>query len=227
MRTVGTGFQFRMGLCCDEPGMFRNLYHLYDPSVRGEAGELHAMTGEILPVVVVDFVAVPVPLFYFFTLIKSVCLGSFIQDTGICAEAESSSNIFHTYLVRHDMDDRMGGIGIQFSTVGIVETDNIPRKFNDSKLHAKAETKERNLMGSCIADGGNLPVDPAAAKSSPNSSSALSSVTVSESIHLMLTVARAKMPPCLKASTTLMYASWSWIYLPTRATVTSVLGLFR
>ena len=82
MRTVGTGFQFRMGLCCDEPGMFRNLYHLYDPSVRGEAGELHAMTGEILPVVVVDFIAVPVPLFYFFTLIKSVCLGSFIQDTG-------------------------------------------------------------------------------------------------------------------------------------------------
>ena len=34
MRTVRTGFQFRMSLCCDEPRMFRDLDHFYDPFIR-------------------------------------------------------------------------------------------------------------------------------------------------------------------------------------------------
>ena len=38
---------------------------------------------------------------------------------------------------------------------------------------------------------------------SPSNSSTLSAVTVSESIHLIFTVARLKIPPCFKASTTL------------------------
>ena len=62
MRTVWPRFKFRMGLCGDEPGMLRKLDHLDDPSIRGNAGQLHAVFGQGLAVVVVDLIPVAVAL---------------------------------------------------------------------------------------------------------------------------------------------------------------------
>ena len=60
---------------------------------------------------------------------------------------------------------------------------------------------------------------------SPSTSATLSSFSSSESTHLIFTVACWKIPPCFKASTTEIYASCSWIYLPTSAISTSLFGL--
>ena len=64
-------------------------------------------------------------------------------------------------------------------------------------------------------------------ETSDKSSATFSAVTVSESIHLISTSAELYTPPCFKASTTLIYASWSWMYLPTNATLTFLVGFFH
>ena len=51
------------------------------------------------------------------------------------------------------------------------------------------------------------------------SSSAFSSFKSSDGIHLIVTLLLCASPPCLRASTTLIYASCREVYLPTRATV--------
>lgn len=66
MWPVWSGFQFGMCLGSNEPGVFRYLYHLNDSSVRGQAGEHHAMLCKSVTVVVIYFIAVPVAFFDFF-----------------------------------------------------------------------------------------------------------------------------------------------------------------
>ena len=70
------------------------------------------------------------------------------------------------------MNHRMCGGWIKFFTVCIGKADHISCKFYDRKLHAKAETKEWNLMGSCILDGIDLTVDAAASETAWNQDTA-------------------------------------------------------
>ncbi len=59
----------------------------------------------------------------------------------------------------------MGCIRIQFHTVGIIVADDIAGKFHNRKLHSKTETKERDLVGTCITDCRDLAFDTAVTKS--------------------------------------------------------------
>lgn len=110
----------------------------------------------------------------------------------------------------------MCGLGVQLYAVGVVVADDIACKFHNSKLHTETQAQEGNLVGSWpLADCFDFAVNAAVAESARDEdaayiaqiSSTLSAVTVSESTHLILTVAWLKIPPCLRASTTLIYAS--------------------
>ena len=83
MGTVGPGFELRMGLGGNEPGMARKLYHLHNPSVGGQAGEHHAAFGKHGAVVVIDFVAVSVALIDCGFAVQAISFGGLVQDTGI------------------------------------------------------------------------------------------------------------------------------------------------
>lgn len=62
MGPVGAGFELGVGLGADEPGVIDKLNHLHDAVVGRKAGELHAVVGQSLPIVVVHLIAVPVAL---------------------------------------------------------------------------------------------------------------------------------------------------------------------
>ena len=79
MRAVWPGFKFRVGLCGDEPGMIRNLNHLDDPSVRGDAGQLHTVFRQGLAVIVVDLIAVAVTFVDRFLSVFCPIYGSLLQ----------------------------------------------------------------------------------------------------------------------------------------------------
>lgn len=70
------------------------------------------------------------------------------------------------------MDDRMGCIRVQFHTVGIFVADDITGKFHNGKLHSETETKERDIVGTCITDCFDLPLYTAVAKSARNKNTA-------------------------------------------------------
>ena len=54
--------------------------------------------------------------------------------------------------------------GIEFFRVGIVKASHVARKFNNRALHAKADTKEGNVVFTRIANGGNLAFHATVAK---------------------------------------------------------------
>ena len=108
MRPVGPGFQFRMGLGRDKEGMLRQLAHLHDASVRGQSRQLHALFRKHCAVIVVDFLAVPVPLMDRLLSVQRIGFGRLVQYAGIRTEAQRPADIFHTVLIRHQGDNRMG-----------------------------------------------------------------------------------------------------------------------
>lgn len=61
MGAVWTAFEFRMCLGGDKPWVLRQFHHFHDASVRGETGELHAVPCQVVPVIIIYFVAVTVP----------------------------------------------------------------------------------------------------------------------------------------------------------------------
>ena len=74
MGPVGAGFQFRMCLGGDKEGVVFQLDHLYDASVRGEAGQSHAAVSEDLAVIIIDFIAVAVAFIDSFGLVQLISL---------------------------------------------------------------------------------------------------------------------------------------------------------
>ena len=62
MWAVRSGFQLRMSLGCDEERMILQLDHLHDTSIRGQAGEGHAMLGQDRTIIIVDLIAMTMTL---------------------------------------------------------------------------------------------------------------------------------------------------------------------
>ena len=81
MWAVRSGFQFRMSLGCDEERMILQLDHLHDTSIRGQAGEGHAMLGQDCTIIVVDLIPMAVTFMDQFLAIQFVSFGSLIQHT--------------------------------------------------------------------------------------------------------------------------------------------------
>ena len=127
---------------------------------------------EIVAVVVIDLIAVAVSLMDRLSAVQGISSALLIQDTGIGTESQGAADILHTVLIWHQKDHRMGGGGIQLRTVGVVPPDHIPGKFHDGKLHAKAETKEWDIVLAGIADGKDFAVDAPVAESSGNEDTA-------------------------------------------------------
>jgi len=59
-------------------------------------------------------------------------------------------------LIGHDVDDGMGGSGIDFGRVGCFKPGNVSGKFYRSQLHAKAKTKIGDFMLTGVLGGQNF-----------------------------------------------------------------------
>ena len=153
-----------MGLGGDEPGVFRDLHHFHDPSVRGQPAERHAAGFQVFPVIIVYFIAVTVAFADLCGVVEFFGQGSLFQDAGICAQPEGPADVFHPDLVFHDVDDRVGGVVPEFHAVGVVPADHIPGEFHDGQLHAQADPEERDAAGAGVPDGGDHALDAAASE---------------------------------------------------------------
>ena len=147
MWTVRPGFELRMCLCRNEPRMGRDLDHLDDAAVRRESAQRHPVFLQDVAVIVVYFIAVAVAFADLSCAVQFLGEGAFFEHARICAEAERASNVFHTDLIRHDVDDRMGGIRFQLHAVRVIITDYISGELYDGELHARH--RPRNGIRGC------------------------------------------------------------------------------
>ena len=120
------------------------------------------------PVVVVYLIAVPVALVDGLLSVEGAGPGGLVQHTGVGAQPQGAAYVLHSVLLRHQMDHRMGGGGIQLRAVGVGPADHIPGKFHDGKLHAKAQAEKWNPIFPGILDGANLAVNSPASEAAGN-----------------------------------------------------------
>ena len=85
-------------------------------------------------VVVVDLVAVAMAFLNLFRTVKRVSFGILVQHAGAGAKTQGTANVFYTILVRHQGDDRIGGVGIEFDAVGIFQVRHVTGILHDGKL---------------------------------------------------------------------------------------------
>ncbi len=96
------------------------------------------MFGQDRAVIIIDLVTMTMTLFDLFTFVQCICFRMFIQYTGTGTKPQSSADILHSVLIRHQGDDRIRRIGIQFHTVCIFQICHMTRIFHNGELHAKA-----------------------------------------------------------------------------------------
>lgn len=82
MRTVRSGFEFRMCLCRDEEWMIFQFDHFYNAAVRRFSGEYHAVLLKGFAVHVVDLVSVSVSLFNMVSAVEFAGLGARSEYAG-------------------------------------------------------------------------------------------------------------------------------------------------
>ena len=92
--------------------MIRDLDHFHDPSIGGQSGEHHAVFGQCFSEIVVYFVAVTVPFRDLGGAVKTAGFGIRIQYSGVRAKTKRSADVFNSFLIRHQINYRMGGSGI-------------------------------------------------------------------------------------------------------------------
>lgn len=108
MAFIRTGFEFRVGLGCDEPRMGIQFDHFNNSAVRGNTAEAHTVFDQFLAIVVINFIAVTMALFNFTGAVELVGFGIRVENTFVSAESQSAAQISDSVLIRHNMDKRMG-----------------------------------------------------------------------------------------------------------------------
>ncbi len=151
-------------------GVVLDFYHFHELSVGRCAGDFQAGLFEFLAefAVVVEFVAVAVTLANLFALVEFCGVGILHELARVSAQAHGAALFSDVLLFVHQVDDRVGGILVEFRGVGVLPAEYIAGEFNHAALHAKADTEQRNLVFAGILDGHTLAVHAAAAETSRN-----------------------------------------------------------
>ena len=87
MRFHRPGFEFRMELTSQKPGMTADFDDLHQFSVRRSSADDHSGFLQALQLVVVEFIAVAVPFGYFVFLIGLVGKSMVFNAAGVCAQS--------------------------------------------------------------------------------------------------------------------------------------------
>ena len=146
MAFVWPGFEFRVGLGCDEPRMGIQLDHFHDAAIRRYAAEAHAVFNQFLAIVIVDLVTMTVTFINFTGAVELISFGIRVKNTFVSAKSQSTAQICNSVLVRHNVNEWMCRCRIQLGAVGIRISENMAGEFHNGHLHAKAETEERNII---------------------------------------------------------------------------------
>ncbi|SCH06300.1 Uncharacterised protein [uncultured Clostridium sp.] len=153
-----------MGLRRQEERVIFQLDHFHNPSIRRNTGKRHPRLTQHLTVIIVDLIPMAMTLMNGLLAVQLVSLCILIQNTRIRTKPQGTADILDSILIRHQMNHRMRGIGIQLHTVGVLISDDMAGKLHNGHLHTQAQPQERNIIFTGIADGADLTLDTAIAE---------------------------------------------------------------
>ena len=121
------------------------------------AHTLHARRLVCLLILVVELVAVPVPLFD--QRLLAVCLvhpAAFRELAVVGPQPHRAAHVRHRLLLLHQVDDGVLGVCRHLAAVGILVAQHIPCKLNDHHLHAQADAEGWDVVCASIFGSNDL-----------------------------------------------------------------------
>ena len=85
-----------------------------------------------------------------------------------CAQPHACAFVTDATLLFQQRDHGLWGIFVELSAICVFDSTDVPREFNSCHLHAKAETKIRNLLLARVTGGIDFSFSSASAKSARN-----------------------------------------------------------
>lgn len=166
---MGSGrlrFELWMILYGDKPRVVWQFDRLDQRVVWALPCEPHAVGGKLLPVDVVELVAVPMT---FGNLGRSIALGGDaigIQHRWLGAKPHRATFLGDRFLLIQQADHGMLGIFVKFCRMCPTKAADVAGKFDDRTLHSETDSKKRHAALSGVADRLDLAFDPSFPESS-------------------------------------------------------------
>ena len=164
MGLVGPAFQLRVELHCHKPRVVGQLHNLHQPPVRGQTGKSQPRRLQGLAVGIIELIAVAVTLVDPPAAISRLGPAPLRQHAGPAAQTHGAALFRHIHLILHQVNDRIGGPGIQLAGVGPGKARSMAGKLHHRHLHPQADAQEGHLLLPGIADGADLALHSPAAK---------------------------------------------------------------
>ena len=149
-----------MELDAHEPGVVFPLHDLHQAAVGGQSGQGQAAGLQLRPELVVELIAVAVPLGNVQGAVGFIGKGVLPGDpAGAGAQAHGAPLGGDPHLVGHEGDDRvLGGLG-ELPGVGVLHGAQVAGGLDDRHLHPQADAEEGNLVLPGVPHGGNHPLN--------------------------------------------------------------------
>src|SRR4030042_3315824 len=158
-----------MKLASQKPGMAFQFGNLNKLLIRGDATEDQPLFPQNIHIGIIKFITMPVSLENQLFIIGLHGNGPLLQATGIEPKSHGPplwgirtpplKDLFLIDPFFQEIDNRMGSAGIEFCTIGTLQTSAMPCNFNDSTLHPKTDPEIRDLFLPSILDGLDLSFD--------------------------------------------------------------------
>ncbi len=166
MRAKRTGLQFRVELRSEEKRMFgaRQLGDFHQVVIRRKARKNEAVFCQGADMRGIHFVTMAMALGNKMFAVRAERDGSGGERCGICSEPHGCAVIFGgqiLLLFRHNIDHRMRRLGIDLRGIRPVQPRDVPREFDDSKLHAVTKPEIGDAVFPAIPDCRNLALNAA------------------------------------------------------------------
>src|SRR6266550_1238791 len=168
MRARGARLKLRVELTADIPRMRLKLHHLDQRSVGRKAAQVQSVLDELVAVLVVDLVAMAMPLADLRLAIDRGGLRSWSEPAGVRAEAHGTAHVSDVLLVFHQGNDRIVALRRKLTGVTVRQADDVAGEFNDCRLHSETDSKERQAGLARVPDCFQHSLDSPNAEASGN-----------------------------------------------------------
>src|SRR3954452_1161380 len=144
--------------------MVRQLDDLDEAQIGRGARAHQPVLLETLAKVVIDLVAVTVPLEDDFFAIDRSRTGPVPEPHRVLAESHGATQIPYLLLLRQQVHDGERRLGVEFGGVGAVHACPVSRELRDGDLHAQTDSEVRNAVLTGVLSSPDLALYPAHAE---------------------------------------------------------------
>ncbi len=148
--------------------MVAQLDHFHQLAVGAGAGHLQSVGGELLAELVVELVAMPVPLVDQRRAVSLMRLAPLHQRGRIRPQPHGAPLVGDGVLLVEHANNGVTAIAVELGAIGVLQADHIAGELDDGALQAQADAEEGDFAFAGMADGVDLAAGAAVIETAGN-----------------------------------------------------------